>query len=230
MEDNNLIGSLAVGLADIDNYLHKSYYENCLKYPLLIPIAGVNPLRDNKYDDYLVLKNMGFYGVKIHPRFSSLNLIENKKHLFNVIKICGEIGLAVLFCTYFNHNGKSIIDNPIDYIEEMAIKCDNTNIMLMHSGYLEFYSYFKRLSHYKNLIFDFSYTLMSIKKNNLCEEIKEVFDNYSSKICIGSDWPEYSHDDLINLLPNYCGHLHQNQINDICHKNLIRLFDEIKRH
>ena len=103
-------------------------------------------LRENRYKNYADLKTSGFAGVKIHPRFSNFNLIENKEILFNIINSCGDIGLVVLFCTYFYHKGELIINNPIDYIEEMANECEKTKIMLMHSGYLEFDSYFERLS------------------------------------------------------------------------------------
>jgi len=223
---NKIIGAFAVGLNNIDNYSHFNFIKMAKKSPLLIPIAGVNPIEENTFEDYYNLKKMGFAGIKIHPRFSKINLEENKSHIINTLQICADLKLKVLFCTYFEENGRLIIESPLMFLDEIIHKCYKTKIILMHSGYDKFKDYFNLLSGNDNILFDFSYTIMSIKSDSTIEDIKEVFNNYNSLICVGSDWPEYGHEDLLFNLSNYCSHLSQKMMDKICHSNILNFINE----
>ena len=77
------------------------------------------------------IKDLGYKGIKIHPRFSQIDLIKDKDLIFENINFCGEHHLTVLFCTYFNDREKGfIIEKPGDYINDLLTSCKKIKIVL----------------------------------------------------------------------------------------------------
>ena len=198
LKSNRLIGALAVGLEGMDSFEPVSFIRNCNEYKNIIPIAGFNPHYGNILERLNDLHNLGYLGIKIHPRFSNFDLELGKDLLIETINSCEKIGLAVLLCTYFlNRKKKLIIENPIQYLNEVFSETNEPKIMLMHSGYLLYDDFLQKINYKKNILFDFSYTIMASELIENKKPKKAFFQKYYDKICLGSDWPEYQHDTFL---------------------------------
>ncbi len=219
---NKMMGCLAVGLDNIDNYDIDSFIKECNKYKSIIPIAGTNPIDKNFKNKIKKIKDLGFRGIKIHPRFSQINLIKNRDLLFENIDFCGENGLTVLFCTYFNDREKGfIIEKPEDYVNDLLTTCTKVKIILMHSGFTLYEEFLSNFINFSNVLFDFSYTVMKMQKDNEKKSLLKLFRKNYERICVGSDWPEYSHKELLNKLHYLFKDFEDFKIRKIMHKNLL---------
>ena len=126
-----------------------------------------------------------------------------------------------MFCTYFNDREKGfIIEKPEQYIAELLISCSKVKIILMHSGFSLFEEFLSSFMEHRNVLFDFSYTIMKMQKENE-KSILKLFNNNYKRICVGSDWPEYSHEDLLNKLQYLFEDFEEFKIRKIMHKNLL---------
>ena len=92
-----MIGCLAVGLDNIDNYDIYTFIDECKKYEKIIPIAGINPTDKNFKNSIKKIKNLGFKGIKIHPRFSQIDLLRDKDLIFENINFA--VGIIWQFCS-----------------------------------------------------------------------------------------------------------------------------------
>ena len=88
---NNFIGGAVVGLAGKNGYRHLDFLDLARNYENLYPIAGYDPLKE-KFSEIEDLKKRGFYGIKIHPRFSNIDFLIHKKQLIECFKICADLG------------------------------------------------------------------------------------------------------------------------------------------
>ncbi len=219
---NKMMGSLAVGLDSIDKYDTSSFIAECNKYKKIIPIAGINPTEKDFKNRIKKIKDLGFKGIKIHPRFSKIDLVKNKDLIFDNINMCGDYGLTVLFCTYFNDSKKGfIIENPKNYVNDLLIKCMKVKIILMHCGFSLYEEFISNFTNFSNVLFDFSYTIMKIQKDGEIKLLMNIFNEYYNRICVGSDWPEYTHKDLLNKLHYLLQDFENYKIEKITHKNLL---------
>lgn len=222
IDKNDLMGCLAVGLENIDNYDIYSFINECQKYSNIIPIAGINPISNGFKNEIQEISNLGYRGIKIHPRFSNIDLKESQKLLFDNIKFCNEHNLLVLFCTYFNNKeGGYIIENPKNYMNDLLEHCYETKIILMHTGYMLFNDFLTTLLKFNNVLFDFSYTIMNIKTSKNRKELKDIINNNFNRICIGSDWPEYSHKSVIDQLKTLFEDIDSQKINKMTYQNIL---------
>ena len=98
---NNLGGALAVGLDGVDSFERKSFIDKCIQFNNLVPIAGFSPHKHNSLNVLHDIKNLGYKGIKIHPRFSGFDLNKGKAQLIETIHTCQDLDLVILICTYF---------------------------------------------------------------------------------------------------------------------------------
>ena len=91
---NSYLGGLAVGLSNKNGYDHEEFIKNADQYKNIYPIAGFDPLKE-ELSLLTRIKELGFYGIKLHPRFSGLDLKKDKKLLIECLNACGEIKIPV---------------------------------------------------------------------------------------------------------------------------------------
>ena len=224
---NKMMGSLAVGIDNIDNYDIDSFINECNKYENIIPIAGINPTEKDFKDRIKKIKNLGYKGIKIHPRFSQIDLIKDKDLIFENINFCGEHHLTVLFCTYFNDREKGfIIEKPGDYINDLLTSCKKIKIVLMHSGFSLYEEFLSNFINFSNVLFDFSYTVMKMLEDNKRKSLTKLLNKHYGRICVGSDWPEYSHEELLNKLHYLLQDFDEFKIKKITHTNLLEYIEK----
>jgi len=223
LDKENFRFALAVGLHDVEDYSHRLFIAACKKYPKLIPIAGYDVHIKNFEQELENIKQLGYKGIKIHPRYSGLNYSDN--NLNDVFKYCGSIGLVVMYCTYAH---TSLINYPVrdpfyNFVE-YAKGCEDTRIILVHGGDVELLKYAELVRFNPNVLLDLSLTMMKYKNSSLDLDISFLFNTFDRRICIGTDHPEYSHKELRERCDFFFKGLSEEKQRNIAYLNLINFF------
>jgi predicted TIM-barrel fold metal-dependent hydrolase len=134
---------------------------------------------------------MGFRGIKLHPRFSGLT--RRLGLLGPTLRAAGEAGLVVFLCTYLHGR---LADYPgtdplFDLVESLR-QAPTTRVVLVHGGDVRLLQYAELVRHNPNLLLDLSLTLMKYAGSSLDADLRFLFRHLDQRICIGTDWPEYS--------------------------------------
>lgn len=219
----NYIGGLAVGLHGKDGYSHVRFIKECKQYKNLFPIAGIDP---NKIlaEELLTLKEMGFLGAKIHPRFSSVDIKRDKSRLIDVLNYAEHIDFPILICTYFHCR---LHEYPkYDPLYELIdlLSAVNTKVMLVHGGDISLMRYAEMTRFNNNLLLDLSLTLMKYEGSSIDMDLKFLFSNFDRRVCVGSDFPEYSLNRVRERVEYFCKGLPASKIDNITHKNIMKFF------
>jgi len=225
MIENNIIKSFAIGMKNIGSYDEYKYIELLKPYgDYLIPIAYYDVYDDMSITDIrnklLYIKKIGYSGIKLHPRFSNFSL--SHIYLPYIISFANELELSVLLCTYFYHNTEKSLYNSISSLNELLYTVDDCKIILLHSGTVKLMEMLEIGRSFKNILLDLSFTLCKYEGSSIDLDIKYAFDNFDERICIGSDYPEFSLTKLRERFEYFSNNLSINKLNNIAYKNLMK--------
>tara|TARA_Y100000780_G_scaffold232562_1_gene266330 strand:- start:38932 stop:39711 length:780 start_codon:yes stop_codon:yes gene_type:complete len=223
MKDGNFNRSLAIGMDNIENYSHESFINECKLYPELIPVAGLNPFCDLE-KEFSLIKKLGFKAVKLHPRFSCFNM--NIDTLKNIFQSSLNYNLPVLLCTYFYTSVDKIIkQDPFYILTEALSHVPNCKCVLVHGGGVEVLKYAELVRFNPNLLLDLSLTIMKYTGSSIDHDISFLLNHFDRRICIGTDFPEYSHRELFNKLESLSTGISEDKIKNFCGLNLINFLE-----
>ena len=235
LKDNEFAFACAVGLAGIEGYSHESFIKECNKYNMLIPIAGFN-LNTTKSpkEEIAYIKQLGYKGIKIHPRFSSVDLENN--NLDQIFNLAADCGMIVFYCTYNYCDLKnySTVD-PFYSLVKILKKIPEAKVILIHGGDVQLLRYAELVRFNSNLLLDLSLTIMKYKDSSVDQDIQFLFNSFDERICIGTDHPEYSHAALRERFDYFSKNITKEKKENIAYKNLLNFLDlkelelEIKR-
>lgn len=172
----------------------------------LIPIAPFNMEAEADLDSYFnLIKKMGFKGIKIHPRILKINLKDKK--IIKIIRAADKYNLVILLCTIHRAPSRPIGEPVSEVIYHICTQINNAKIILMHGGYYDLLATSELIRSFPNVLLDLSTTLMRFQHTHLRETIAFLFETFDKRICIGSDFPEYTVKDVVesvhhNILKN----------------------------
>ena len=198
--DKGLTKTLLVGMPNDDiNYLinvAKKYNDK------FIPIAPVefnsNSSLEELEKQISNYKNLGFKGIKIHPRFLHTNLTDNK--IIESIKLAGKYDLISLLCTVHRPPSKPLKRPIFDIIHEICYETQKSKTILLHGGYYDVLATSEIIRVYENILMDLSTTIIRFQDTHIMNDIKFLFQTFDRRICIGSDFPEHSIHDIVSLI------------------------------
>lgn len=168
------------------------------KYDNLKSFVNVDPRSDDaNYSLEFACKDLGFLGLKLHPRLQQFQPDEPE-----VIKLCqhaGMIGVPVLIDAF--PDGTAIIQgfNLQSYIK-LAQACPETNFIWAHMGahyVLDFMLVAKRLP---NIYFDCSYSLLYFRGSHVPQSMIYAMKSMRfERVFYGSDYPDRSIGETLEL-------------------------------
>lgn len=162
-------------------------------YPLpMISRVEIDVLRKQLLD----FKNNGVKAIKIHPRL--INTSIEDPWFESAINICDSIGLVVFICTVLT--GFDLRANSYKIFGKLARKYTNLRFVLLHGGYTDLLKLSEEIRKYENVLLDLSYTITSFYDSSIGLDIKYLFRTFEKRICVGTDFPEYTYDDVNNAL------------------------------
>jgi predicted TIM-barrel fold metal-dependent hydrolase len=182
----------AVGIADHDGYQHAAFAEQCRKFPELVPIAGVTPKAAGEIDLELnVVKDLGFRGIKLHPRYSSFPYSDVR--LIDTFQAATRRDLPVFLCTYFHTPIDRYPDvDPLYCVTKILKASPDTRLVLVHGGSVELMRWMQLARHTPNILLDISLTMMRYPGSSLDLDLRYLFSGFYDRTCLGTDYPDFS--------------------------------------
>jgi len=224
MKANNVGWGLAVGMGrNIGGYSEEGYASFVLDNSnSLFPVAFFDFRILNSgvtVKDYLNrLKAIGYVGIKIHPRLSSVNA--QNPFLKEIITISNSIGLAILFCTYFWSKDKNLCAYGPEQLMIMLSDVPTEKIILIHGGAVRLLEVAEIARQFENVLLDLSLTLCKWEGSSLDHDIRFLFNKFDRRICIGSDGPEFGQSDLRRRFEYFAQGVSVDKLENIAFKNL----------
>lgn len=230
MQSFKIKKAFAIGMKGIGDYDEESYVKEAKKFKdILYPVAYFD-LYDYKntieLETYLShLKKIGYFGIKLHPRFSNINFENN--NLKDIIICANRQKLIPLVCTYFSSQELNIRDN-LREIAKLMNKIPDEKVIFLHSGVVNLLEFVNMMKIYKNVLFDLSYTLCKYNGSALDFDIKFLFKNFDRRICIGSDHPEVTMQEFRERFEFFSKDILTQKLENIAYKNLETLIEDYR--
>ena len=223
---NGYLAAFAIGMHGIEGYNHQDYIKKCKEFPNLYPVAGFDPNCENIEQEIKTISELGYVGIKIHPRFSNLDYLDD--NIQDIVALAGIYDLTVFYCTYAHCGGGRYPEiDPFYYIADVINKCPNTNIILVHGGDVELLKYSELVRHNPNTLLDLSLTFMKYRDSSIDSDIKYLFKQFDRRICVGTDHPEYSHLDVLNRFQEFTAGISKTKLENISHKNILKFVKKV---
>ena len=219
---SGFIGAAAVGIHGIGDYEHEAFIHHCDKYDLLYPVAGFDLNTDNIKKEMSVIKELGYSAIKLHPRFNKFNLKQNER-LSEIFKHAYQLDLVVFFCSYMHTEIISYPSfDPFYQLIKILKKSPNLKLVIVHGGDVNLLKYAELVRFNDNLLLDLSMTMLKYKGSSIDNDIKFLFRNFDRRICIGTDHPEYSHENLRTYFDSLIENLESYRAENIGYKNIMK--------
>ncbi len=200
--DENIVKALLVGMPDDDiNYIIDAYNKHKDKFVPIAPIYFDNNTDSDQIEKQIIdFKGLGFKGIKIHPRFLNTNLID--KNIINSIELAGKYDLVSLLCTVHRAPSKPLKRPIHDVIHEICDETQKSKKILLHGGYYDLLATSEVIRSFENTLLDLSTTLIRFQDTHILNDIKYLFKTFDRRLCIGSDFPEFTIQDVLNTINN----------------------------
>ncbi|MDB5988718.1 MAG: hypothetical protein JWQ10_121 [Herbaspirillum sp.] len=195
MEENNVKWALAVGMGSkVGAYEEKTYVSFVRHHAAnLFPIAFFDfEVLDSgiSIKEYLQrLKDLGYVGIKIHPRISSINL--SNAWLPNIITEANKLNLAILLCTYFWSKDKKLCSNTPEQLLTLLCEVPNEKLILVHGGAVRLLEVAEIARQFRETLLDLSFTICKYERSSIDLDIRFLFEKFDLRLCVGSDSPEF---------------------------------------
>ena len=129
-----------------------------------------------------------FNGIKIHPRFSSIDLSNHK--LFNdLFSFACKNKIFIFLCTYYHSNIKYPIVDPLFSISQIKNNFPDLKLVLLHGGDVRLVEFAQFARHFNDVYIDLSYTLTKYNSDYIDSQILFCLNELDEKCLIGSDFP-----------------------------------------
>lgn len=225
METNNICNAFAVGMNTIGGYNENNYSEFILsKTDKLLPVAffNVNEEKDasSVIEKIKYLKSKNYRGIKLHPRIGNFNL--QNPLLPAIIKEANDQQLVVLLCTYFYENSENGIYNNLGNLLKLLIQIPNEKIILMHSGAVRLLEIMELARSFKRILLDLSFTMCKYEGSSIDIDIQYLFNSFDQRICIGSDFPEFSIEQMRLRFNSFARNISEDKAKNIACNNLLQ--------
>lgn len=184
--------SILVGMPNLDDddFVLSVTSDNPDKF---IPVSGIslNGLSAEEIKSKIsTLKTKGFAGIKIHPRFSGVSLLSNEVNY--ALDYADKYNMKVMVCTIHRPPSKPLGRPVYDVIHELCDNHKNTKMILLHGGYYDLLATSEIVRPYENVLLDLSLTAVRFAETSLLSDMRFLFKTFDRRICIGSDFPEYT--------------------------------------
>jgi len=222
--------AFAVGLPNMDGYSNKMFFNMCHMYEELIPIAGldVNQDLDLIMRDLEEIVDEGFIGIKIHPRFNKMNY--EIHYLDNIFKFITKHELVIFYCTYPHCSAPNYPEvDPFYSLAKVINQNPNTKLILVHGGVTDILKYAELARFNDNILLDLSLTIMKYPDSSVDCDLKFLFNNFDRKITIGTDWPEYNHNDVYERVLYFSQGVSQDKLDNIYSSNINNVLNYITK-
>lgn len=225
MKDNNFCGAFTVGMDGIGGYREDEYlsFINKQNDGNCFPVAFFS-LNHNSNKDIerrlKEIKSKGYVGIKLHPRIGQFTL--DHPVLPFLIDRANELGLIVMFCTYFYSNEVSMSSNNVERLGDMLLRVNKqSRVILLHGGAVRLLDMMELVRAFPNTLLDLSLTLCKYAGSSLDMDIQFLFQSFDRRVCIGSDHPEISLRQVRERFDHFAANTTKEKAENIAFRNIL---------
>tara|TARA_B100000886_G_scaffold340156_2_gene308196 strand:+ start:1637 stop:2437 length:801 start_codon:yes stop_codon:yes gene_type:complete len=187
----------------------------------VIPVATIPFLSFEKIKSFIRdAIDIGFTVFKIHPRFSK----HSQKDLEIILDYILPKAHLVQVCTYQNQEIKDLsnLSDRNNLIELLAYKSNlySKPVMLMHAFDVSILKAHSVVRHNKYLILDLSMTILKYDQSSIDNDIIYLFKHFDRRISVGSDYPEWSFEQLERKLKILGEYTTEDKLKNILYNNV----------
>ena len=173
-------------------------FETCLKYRgRLIPGASLNPCGyetpEAAADEARsVLKGGDFPVLKLHPRLNGYDPLDER--CLAVLEAVNSLPVKVRVWLDSNfRSGKCLLAKPpVETAHSLLYRFPDLPFVLLHGGGPLLLQMAELLQGYPNATLDLSLTITYYRNTSLADDILFLLAKRDRRICVGSDFPEYT--------------------------------------
>jgi predicted TIM-barrel fold metal-dependent hydrolase len=185
----------AVAMDTSDAYAPIPYVNACVQSPVtLLPAAFMRPPEFSSVEqiaDWLrTRKQQGYRGVKLHPRLADFDF--QHPWLATIIVEANKHGLLPFLCTYCYSASPTQHSLTVENLGRLLRIVPHEDIVLLHAGTTRLLEVAELTRHFKRALVDVSWTLCEYAGSSIDLDLRYVFSKCYSRVCIGSDAPEFS--------------------------------------
>jgi predicted TIM-barrel fold metal-dependent hydrolase len=212
----------AVGMWGMDGFEAEAYATACRGFPRLVPVAGFRPeSHDSLRADLARLRDLGYRGIKLHPRFSRLDVADPL--IGQTMEFAGQLDLVVFWCTYLHTSIEAwqTVDPLLALVDQLRA-APSARVVLLHGGDVDLLRYMQLVRFNDRLLLDLSHTIAKYPGSSVEKDVEFLFRHFDRRICLGTDWPQFSHAQLRVLYERFATGLPPEKRVNIAHGNLAR--------
>ena len=207
--------AFAVSMGTSNGWNVAAYPGECAQVgPKLFPVAYLDPEVPPNFKD---LCEQGFVGLKIHPRLGGVGFADGR--LQDWVFAAQEVGMVTLLCTY-PFSDMVGIPGGLEDLQRLLAATVDCKIILLHSGAVRLREVMELSRPFKSTLLDLSFTLCEYEGSSVDEDLRFVMRRHGHRVCVGSDSPEFSSDDLRRRFDMLTEGLDQEMCENIAHRNL----------
>jgi len=155
------------------------------KYENIIPFGSVHPFAEDVFEELQRIKEMGLYGVKLHPDYQEFFIDDEK--VFKVYEKCAELSLPVIFHAGWDPLSPDIVHAPPKASRKAHDAVPQMTMILAHMGGMKHWEeVLEYIAGLENIYLDTAYTV-NFMPTDIFREI--VLKHGADKILFGSDFP-----------------------------------------
>ena len=193
----------------------------------MVPIAGFAPKNNSSIKEELTkLRELGFKGIKIHSRSCNSDLALDKNQFIETFKYAAELDLIVMYCSFLSIEiGQFPTTDPYWDLIEILKKCQETKVIIVHGGVTRLLLYAELVRFNPNLLLDLSFTIMKYRNSSIDKDIKFLFSTLDQRLCLGSDFPEYTIDQVKKNALRLTKDINIDKVKNIFYKNIMNFLN-----
>jgi predicted TIM-barrel fold metal-dependent hydrolase len=182
-------GACAIGLPNNEGFAHAPFLAACRAENFYPVAAWPATTLESIEDQFAALAAMGYRAIKIHPRLSGLSVHE--PHFARTLRAAATAGFTVFHCSY-QFGGAGNAADSLPALMDAVAACPDLRLVLLHGGTVELLRYAEAIRANRNILLDLSFTLNRFEGSSLDQDIAYLFRTFDQRICIGTDFPDYS--------------------------------------
>jgi predicted TIM-barrel fold metal-dependent hydrolase len=225
MSATNVRWAFAVGMKGVGGYREEMYadYVRTASQKIL-PIAYFDyqesETRSRVCSKLDIIAGRGYVGIKLHPRFSGINL--RSKKLPGVLLEAARRQLAVLICTYtYGNSGAGKGNSYLDVGPLLERTPPDCKVVLLHGGDVNVLAMMEITRQHPTALLDLSFTICRYEGSSIDIDIRYLIKNFDRRICVGSDSPQFSLHELRRRLDELTDHVQRERVENVSYRNLL---------
>ena len=129
--------------------------------------------------------------------------------------------MVVFLCTYpFGSAKLGLGDRLLHDLDSAIAAAPNTRLVLLHGGAIDLLRWIEFCRANEHLLLDLSHTLVKYAGSSLDDDLAFAFANFDRRICVGTDHPYYSIDDVVCRLELFLGDIPEHKRQNILRRNI----------